>query len=159
MPIDCHPASAEPAADIREPADVDRLIAAFYQQVLTDPIIGFFFTEISPIDLERHLPVISAFWQQQLLGRPGYRGQTFARHRHLHSLCPLQPEHFHRWLYLFGNSVDALFRGPTAEAAKRRAARIAQSMQTALAAAPATTPEGNREPAVGFIDPPPGKQP
>lgn len=119
--------------DITSPADIDRLVADFYGQVLTDPIIGFLFTEVARIDLPRHLPVISAFWQQQLLGRPGYAGQTFAVHQHLHARCALTADHFYRWLYLFCRSVDALFRGPTAEAAKRRAERIAASMQQALA--------------------------
>lgn len=122
-----------PLTDIREPADIDRLVAHFYRQVLVDPIIGFFFTDIRPIDLERHLPVISAFWQQQLLGQPGYRGATFAVHRDLHQRCPLQPEHFHRWLSLFESSVDELFSGPVAAAAKRRARSIAGSLQEALA--------------------------
>ena len=119
--------------DIRDAADIDRLVAAFYGRLLADPIVGFFFTDISPIELEHHLPTISAFWRQQLLGQPGYRGQTFAVHRRLHERSPLLPEHFHRWLFVFETSVDALFAGPLATAAKLRARRIATSMQEALA--------------------------
>ena len=141
-----------PLTDIREAADIDRLMAAFYGRLLDDPIIGFFFTEISPIDLERHLPIVSAFWQQQLLGRPGYNGQTFAVHRHLHQRCPLLPEHFHRWLFLFEASVDTLFQGPTADAAKRRAQRIAASLQEALATRYPSAP-GAEPGTVGTYDP------
>jgi len=118
--------------DIETPADVDRLVAEFYRTVLPDPIIGFIFTDIARIDLAAHLPVISAFWQQQLLGRPGYGGQTFAVHRQLHGQLPLTADHFHRWLHLFSAAVDRLFCGPRAEAAKQRAARIADSMRQAL---------------------------
>jgi len=34
-------------ADIATPADIDRLVAAFYQKVLDDPMIGFFFTDLA----------------------------------------------------------------------------------------------------------------
>jgi hemoglobin len=119
--------------DITCPADIDRLVEDFYRRLLVDPIVGFLFTDIARIDLQRHLPVVSAFWQQQLLGKPGYKGQTFAVHQHLHSRCALTANHFHRWLYLFRQTLDSLFLGPVAAAANRRAQRIAASMQQALA--------------------------
>jgi hemoglobin len=120
-------------ADIVSAADIDRLVADFYQKLLRDPILGFLFTDIARIDLDEHLPKISAFWQQQILGRPGYRGQTFAMHSALHSRVALTTEHFHRWLFLFEQTVDELFDGPLATAAKQRARNIAASMQQALA--------------------------
>jgi hemoglobin len=114
--------------DIETPEDIDRLIEKFYTQyVLDDPIIGFFFTDIARIDLEKHLPTISAFWQLQLLGKLGYVGKTFAAHRDLHAQVQLTEDHFHRWLYLFGKSIDELFAGPRAESAKQRARTIAHS--------------------------------
>ena len=128
--------SAEARHDIATAADIDRLVAAFYALVLPDPIIGFIFTDIARIDLATHLPKISAFWQLQLLGERGYRGDTFAEHKLLHARVALTPDHFHRWLFLFGGTVDELFAGPRAELAKRRAAAIARSMQRALASQP-----------------------
>lgn len=119
--------------DIATPADIDRLVAAFYKKLLSDAIIGFFFTDIARIDLDEHLPKISAFWQQQLLGLPIYRGQTFAKHSALHSQAALTADHFHRWLFLFEQTIDSLFSGPVSEAAKLRAHNIAGSMQQALA--------------------------
>jgi hemoglobin len=124
--------SAAPV-DIATPADIDCLVAAFYRKLLSDPILGFLFTDIARIDLDEHLPRISAFWQQQILGRPGYRGQTFAVHSALHSRVALTAEHFHRWLFLFEQTIDELFDGPLATAAKDRARTIAASMQQALA--------------------------
>lgn len=119
--------------DIAVPADIDRLVAAFYGKLLHDPIVGFFFTDIARIDLAEHLPKISAFWQQQLLGLPVYRGQTFAMHSALQRRAALTDGHFHRWLFLFEQTVDELFAGPLAAAAKQRARSIAASMQKALA--------------------------
>lgn len=119
-------------ADIRDPGDIDTLVEHFYTRVLRDPIIGFVFTDIAAIDLAEHLPRISAFWQWQLLGRPGYAGRPFEVHQEIDRRVTLTEHHFHRWLYLFRGSVDDLFQGPTAEAAKRRAERIADSMHSAL---------------------------
>lgn len=131
-------------ADIETPADVDRLIETFYTRVLSDPIIGFFFTDIAGIDLQKHLPVISAFWQLQLLGKLGYRGQTFAVHKTLHERVALTEDHFHRWLYLFEGTIDELFAGPRADTAKQRAHTIARSMQQGLARQP-ISPEREKE--------------
>lgn len=123
-------------ADIETPADVDRLVETFYRCALHDPIVGFFFTDIVRIDLEKHLPVISAFWQLQLLGKFGYKGQTFAAHKDLHARAALTDDHFHRWLYLFEGTIDELFAGQRAEIAKQRARAIARSMLRGLANQP-----------------------
>lgn len=122
--------------DIETPADIDRLIETFYARVLTDPIIGFFFTDIARIDLQKHLPIISAFWQLQLLGKLGYKGQTFAAHKAIHERAALTADHFHRWLYLFEGTLDELFAGPRADTAKQRAKTIARSMLRGLASQP-----------------------
>lgn len=120
-------------SDIASPADIDRMVAALYGKLLKDAIVGFFFNDIARIDLAEHLPRISAFWQQQLLGRPGYQGQTFAVHSTLQKKAALTDGHFHRWLFLFDQTIDELFAGPLADAAKIRARNIARSMQQALA--------------------------
>lgn len=119
-------------SDITTAADIDHLVEVFYARVLSDPIIGFFFTDIAKINLEKHLPVISAFWQLQLLGIPGYRGQPLATHAAIHQRAALTADHFHRWLYLFAETIDKLFAGPRADLAKVRATKIAQSLQRGL---------------------------
>lgn len=119
--------------DISDANDIKTLVEHFYGKVMNDPIIGFLFTDIAAIDLEHHLPKISAFWSWQLLGIPGYSGRTFEKHVTLNQRATMNADHFHRWLYLFTGSVDALFAGPVADAAKLRAGAIAKSMQQALA--------------------------
>lgn len=119
--------------DISTDADIKTLIDHFYARVMKDPIIGFLFTDVAAIDLEHHLPKIYAFWNWQLLAIPGYSGRTFETHVRLDDRAAMTGDHFHRWLYLFTTSVDALFAGPVAEVAKQRAANIANSMQQALA--------------------------
>jgi len=141
-------------ADIATPDDIDRLVEVFYKKLLSDAIIGFFFVDIARIDLDEHLPRISAFWQQQLLGLPGYRGQTFAVHSALHGKAALTDEHFHRWLFLFAQTIDSLFSGPLADAAKLRARTIAGSMQQALAQRHVR----DFDPAIGVQQQPPKPQ-
>jgi hypothetical protein len=49
-------------------ADCERLVRAFYGRALTDPTIGFIFTDVAHLDLEAHVPEITSFWETILLG-------------------------------------------------------------------------------------------
>ncbi|MEX1670285.1 group III truncated hemoglobin [Zhongshania guokunii] len=120
--------------DIRNRGDIETLLRHFYEQVLSDDIIGFYFTDVMVFSLEDHLPKVTDFWVQQLLSERVYQGELFKRHQELHHRAALSPHHFHRWLYLLNNSIDRLFYGPRCEAMKQRAQAIAQSMASALAA-------------------------
>ena len=79
------------------------------------------------------LMVKSGYTLFGLFGLPVYRGQTFAVHAALQRRVTLKGGHFHRWLFLFDETIDELFAGPVAEAAKQRARSIAASMRQALA--------------------------
>ncbi len=128
--------------DITSPADIDSLVEHFYSRALQDELIGFFFTDVARIDLPQHLPKISRFWQNQLLGSfPDYRARTFEAHLDIHQRAAFQTAHFNRWLQLWLQSVDELFAGPRAEAAKQRARAIATSLEQGL---------NRREPEAGF---------
>jgi hemoglobin len=121
-----------PLSDISNATDIDQLVAHFYRRALSDSIIGFFFTDIARIDLDSHLITISRFWQRQLLGTGDYNGRPLEVHQQLQQHAELTEHHFHRWLYLFHQSVDALFNGPRAELAKSRSTGIAKSMHEGL---------------------------
>ena len=54
--------------DIETREDCERLVRAFYGRALTDPIIGFIFTDVAKLDLEAHVPTITSFWETVLLG-------------------------------------------------------------------------------------------
>ncbi len=142
--------------DIQTAADIDILVRDFYQSVLEDPIIGFFFTDIAHIKLEQHLPTIAQFWQKQLLGTGQYQGRTFEIHRNLHYQAEMTEHHFHRWLHLFKTSVDRVFSGERAELAKQRATAIAKSMLQGLQDRHMETVLRQREElGVQFFEPPP----
>jgi hemoglobin len=129
--------------DIGTREDCEQLVRAFYGRALGDPIIGYLFTDIAKLDLEAHVPKITAFWETILLGAPSYRGGAFAPHAVLHMKAPLRREHFERWLWLWHATVDELFAGERAELAKNHANRVAVAFHgrlqamSAAAAAPA----------------------
>jgi hemoglobin len=118
--------------DIEDREDCERLVRAFYERALTDPIIGFLFTDIARMDLEEHIPVITRFWETILLGARSYGGGAFAPHVALHSKAPLRRGHFARWLLLWRTTVDELFAGERAELAKAHAERVAAAFHSRL---------------------------
>ena len=122
--------------DIETRADVERLVRAFYGRALTDPIIGWIFTDVAKLDLEAHVPDITAFWETILLGAQSYSGGAFAPHASLHRQVGFQPGHFERWLALWTATVDELFSGERASLAKAHAVRVAHAFSSRLAAIP-----------------------
>ncbi len=111
--------------DIEDRDDVERLVRAFYGRALTDEVIGWIFTDVAHLDLEAHVPEITAFWETVLLGAQSYSGGAFAPHARLHAKAGLRRGHFVRWLELWFATVDELFAGTRAEEAKAHAARVA----------------------------------
>ena len=128
-------------ADITDRSDCERLVRAFYGRALTDPIIGWIFTDIAHLDLEAHVPQIASFWETILLGAQSYRGGAFRPHAELHMKVPLRSGHFERWLVLWRETVDSLFEGERAELAKSHAVRVARAFHGRLEAMSAAAAE------------------
>jgi hemoglobin len=122
--------------DITDRADCERLVRAFYERALTDTMIGYLFTDVAHLDLDEHVPRISAFWETILLGAQSYGGGAFAPHASLHRLSPLRGAHFARWLTLWSDTVDELFAGPRAELAMAHALRVARAFHRRLSNPP-----------------------
>jgi hemoglobin len=113
--------------DIESRADVELLVDAFYKDAMADPLIGFLFTDVAHLDMEKHRPVITSFWETLLLNAGSYGGGAFAVHARLNEKVPLQPGHFARWVSLWSQTVQSLFQGPVATAAMVHGARIASA--------------------------------
>ena len=119
-------------ADIASRADCERLVRAFYGKAMSDPVIGWLFTDVARLDLEAHVPQITSFWETVLLGTKSYAGTPFEPHARLHAKANLRAGHFGRWLALWGETVDELFAGEHAELAKAHALRVAQAFHRRL---------------------------
>jgi hemoglobin len=104
---------------------------------MADEKIGWIFTEVAELDLEAHIPRITAFWATNLLDTKTYRGGAFGVHGRLHEKAGgLRQEHFERWLVLWCHTVDELYDGPIAAAAKVHALRLANAFYGRLQAYP-----------------------
>jgi len=109
-------------------------VRAFYGRALTDPVIGWLFTDVAHLDLDHHVPRITRFWETILLGAQTYTGGAFRPHIELNAKAQLKQGHFDRWLYLWHATVDELFEGERAELAKAHADRVAQAFASRLRA-------------------------
>ncbi|GAB2827023.1 group III truncated hemoglobin [Ferruginibacter profundus] len=114
--------------DIASRADIETLIISFYEKVKQDATIGFIFTDVVKIDWAHHIPVIVDFWESILLDNPVYKKNAMEMHYDLNKKIPLQKEHFESWMQLFAATIDELFEGKIATAAKVRAQSIAGVM-------------------------------
>ena len=122
--------------DIESRADCERLVRAFYEQALEDPIIGFIFVDIAAIDLEAHVPRITSFWETMLLGARSYGGSAFVPHAQVHAKVALREAHFARWLQLWSSTVDEMVAGDQADLAKVHARRVARGFHQRLQSVP-----------------------
>ena len=115
--------------DIETREDLEYLLNEFYKIAVKDGEIGHHFDDL---DLETHLPVIVNFWEKILFGKPVYFGNPLFIHQILHNKSPLTLPSFQRWVKIFSATVDRLFAGEMAEAAKLRAKMIAHSLNQNL---------------------------
>lgn len=111
--------------DIATDTDVETLVHSFYAKVRADDLLAPVFNEVIKDDWDSHLQKMCDFWGTLLLYTRKYLGDPMTKHLSL----PLKKEHFERWLALFNNTVDALFKGSNADEAKKRAGNIARLMQ------------------------------
>lgn len=122
------------AADIGSRAEIERLVDGFYASVRADAVLAPIFDDVARTDWATHLPKMYDFWETVLFSTGAFRGNPLAVHLDLAARVPLTSREFQRWLELFQRQVDAMFTGPVAEEAKRRAMRIAAVMQHHVAA-------------------------
>lgn len=118
--------------DIENRNDIETVIALFYNGAFTDDLIGRFFTEVVPLDLNIHLPIIANFWEAVLFGTHGYRKNVMEVHQHIHELSQIKKEHLDRWLHLFTKTINENFTGEKVTLMKQRAISIATLMDIKL---------------------------
>lgn len=119
--------------DIANKADIDLFVKEFYQKLLNDPEISFFFDHIIADDhLEEHMQTIADFWEDILFLTINYGKNAMKPHLELHQKIPFKENHFKIWLDHFNTIIDSYFKGKKAELAKQRALSIATIMQIKL---------------------------
>ena len=117
--------------DLESRADIELLLEDFYRQAFADELIGRFFTEVVPLDLATHLPVIADFWESIVFGTP-YTKNVMAVHQDIHRKSAIRKEHLERWVELFTATIAARFEGPRATLMRQRARSVATLMDIKL---------------------------
>lgn len=117
--------------DLAGRADIDRLVRAFYERALVDPILAPAFETLAVVGLEAHLPVVADFWEQILFRTTRYHGEFVLVHQALNRQHGLAGEKIARWLQVWCETVDDAFAGPDAERAKSKAVAMAGSLERA----------------------------
>lgn len=115
--------------DIETRVDLELLLRAFYNRLLSDSSINYMFTDVAKINLEEHLPHITDFWEQSLFYTGNYRKNVLQIHQDLNSKEKLTEVHFTIWLSNFNDTVDAMFKGENSDKIKTRALSIATVMK------------------------------
>lgn len=115
--------------EISNRADVEFLVNQFYEKVIADDAIGFFFTDVITLDWKKHIPVMYDFWETTLFGVAKYKGNPMLKHIELHTKKALKAEHFSRWLKLWEQTIKENFQGNIAEQAIKKAIQIGVLMK------------------------------
>lgn len=117
--------------DIQSRKDIEFLVNIFYSEIKKNKEIGFFFTEISQLNFDDHLPKMYNFWESIIFKKASYSGNPMLSHILLNkkSSIKIEEKHFNIWISLWRKTVKANFKGENAEEAIQRAEQIAQLIQ------------------------------
>ncbi len=107
-----------------------RLVGLFYERVRADEMLGPIFND-AVHDWPEHLEKLTAFWSSVLLTSGRYKGNPMIAH--LKHKPRLTPALFERWLALWRETTAEAMTPEAAAALQTKAARIAASLQLALA--------------------------
>ncbi|MCB0508938.1 MAG: group III truncated hemoglobin [Chitinophagales bacterium] len=114
--------------DIETKEDIDELVKLFYDKLFEDDLLKEIFENTVRDHLDKHIDLVSQFWDSILLDIFEYKNNVIEKHISADRLFTLKKREFDRWLLLWKASVDELFKGEKAELAKSRAASIADLM-------------------------------
>lgn len=120
--------------DIKTREDILLILKEFYQKLLADNSINYFFTKVTNVEehLEEHLEILATFWEQSLFLKGGYYNNMFQIHQKVHEKSTFTKEHYQTWLNHWNQTIDANFQGNYAEQMKTQALSMATVMQIKL---------------------------
>ncbi|OYU40631.1 MAG: globin family protein [Pseudorhodobacter sp. PARRP1] len=110
------------------PAQIDAVVAAFYQSVRSHPTLApIFASHVS--DWPAHETKIALFWRNAILLEGGYGGNPMAVHR---GAGNVHPGMFDPWLALFDATLARELPAETAKAWSALAHRIGRGLRYGL---------------------------
>jgi hemoglobin len=118
-----------PDGAVIDEALIHALVHRFYARVRQDALIGPVFNATIGEDWDAHLAKLCDFWSGVMLSSGRYRGNPMRAHA---EVAAIRPEHFTRWLDLFGQTAREVCPPEAAAAFIARAQTIARSLQLGL---------------------------
>ena len=115
--------------DISTREHIHLLVKTFYSKVREDALLGPIFNRQIE-DWEAHFALLTDFWESNLLFVTKYKGNPHQAHAEVDQAQGqvITQEHFGRWLEHWYQTIDSLYTGPKADAAKRRARNMSTGM-------------------------------
>ena len=110
-------------------AMIHALVHGFYDKVRADAELGPIFDRVIGDGWDAHLAKMCDFWSSVMLTSGRYKGNPMIAHMRLKMV---RPEHFARWLALFGETADALTPPAIAAQFRTRSELIARSLQMGM---------------------------
>ena len=105
------------------------LVHGFYARVRNDEVLGPIFARVIGEDWDPHLEKMCDFWSSVMRMTGRYHGNPMLAHMRLKTV---RPEHFQRWLALFGEAARELCEPDVAALFVGRAENIAKSLQLGM---------------------------
>lgn len=120
--------------DINSREDILFVLQKFYEKLLEDSSINYFFTRITTVNqhLDKHIEILVTFWEQSLFMKGGYTNNMFHIHKEVHQKHAFTKTHYDIWLHHFYTTIDAHFEGKVSEQMKTNALSMATVMQIKL---------------------------
>lgn len=118
---------------------LSRLVDVFYGRVRRDGELGPIFNDAIS-DWPAHLSKLTDFWHSVMLTSGRFKGNPMMKH--LVHRARIRPEHFDRWLALWGDVTSELMPPEHAAALQEKAERIGESLKLALYYRPENAMQG-----------------
>lgn len=120
-------------SDISIRKDIKLIISKFYDKLLRDvEMIPFFSEIVNDNQLEKHLEIITDFWNDILFNTQSYSNNVMQKHLDKHVFVKFEKKHFSIWTSYFVETINEHFNGENAERMKSRALSIAIMMQVKM---------------------------
>ena len=114
--------------DIKNRADIEKLVNHFYLKVKKDQSIGYFFNKMEQSDWDKLMIKMTSFWENILFASGDYEGNPMLKHEELNKIELIDRDKFHQWNQIFEESVDELFEGDKAIEIKNRGLNISAAV-------------------------------
>lgn len=116
--------------EITSRKDISIIITSFYNKLIADDKMYPFFKDfVEEKTLDKHLEIITSFWEDILLHTNNYKNNTMQKHLDFNKKMKFSKEHFDLWLGYLSETLMELYEGDLAEQMKMRAQSIAMVMQ------------------------------